>query len=797
MGSLPLPAAVFLPLVSLPGQSCRLPHSVRMIWSGYVGSVVFRPRFQRVVAPALAAVATCLLLPAALAAPPKLPATPAPAPNISFNNDIVPVLTRLGCAMGACHGSQFGKGGYKLSLAGFDPDLDYQNTVKAASGRRLSLTDPAHSLLLMKPTMAVPHGGGLRLIPGSADYKLLSRWIQMGAPGPNPADPTISSIEVTPSERILPRTGAALDLKVMATYSDGHKRDVTAHTRLSSLNDAIAACTPEGHVTAAGQGQTAIMVRYGGLATVSTIIVPFKKSSAPVPEGKFTYPADTISAKLDAMVARKQLQLNLPASPVCDDATFARRLFLDILGTAPTRTELEAFIADKSPDKRSKLTDALLERPEYADYWTLKWGDLLRSNRPALGSKGMWSFTNWIHEQMRSNRPVNEMVKELILAQGSTFTNGPSNYYRVASNPQDLAETTSQVFLGVRMQCARCHHHPFEKWSQGDYYQFAAFFARVGLKGSTDFGIFGNENVVKVQDGGEVYHPKTGALMRPAALGVQPALLKEGTKLPDPDADGDRRKALADWLTAPDNHLFARNIANRYWGYLFGKGIVNPIDDQRITNPPSNPQLLDALAEDVVKSGYNLKHLIKTICATRAYQRSSEALPGNAKDELFFTHYQPKRLPAETLLDAIDFACGTREKYQDLPVGTRAIQLPDPAVSSDFLDVFGRPQRLIACECERQTEANLSQTLRLMNGELVNRKAGQAGGRLADLIAKGASDQAILNDLYYAALARPPRLSEKRAVFTVLAFTPQEGRKAVFEDVLVTLLNSKEFLFNH
>jgi len=699
--------------------------------------------------------------------------------------------------MGACHGSQFGKGGYKLSLAGFDPDLDYQDTIKAARGRRISLIDPAHSLLLLKPTMAVPHGGGLRLNPASADYALLVRWLKQGAPGPNPADPTITAITVTPNEKILEKQGQSIDLKVMATYSDGSKRDVTAHARLSSLNDATAACTSEGHVTAAGQGQTAIMVRYSGLATVSTVIVPYRKKSSSAATPPNAARTDTISAQLDSIIERKQKQLNLPVSGLCDDATFIRRAFYDLIGTPPTRAELEAFVVDRKPDKRARLVDALLDRPEYADYWTLKWGDLLRSNRPALGTKGMWSFTNWIHEQVRSNRPVNGMVKDLILAQGSTFTNGPSNYYRVASNPQDLAETTSQVFLGVRMQCARCHHHPFEKWSQGDYYQFAAFFARVGLKGSTDFGIFGNENVVKVQDGGEVYHPKTGALMRPTALGVQQAALKEGGKLPDPDADGDRRSALADWLTSSDNRLFSRNIVNRYWGYLFGKGIVNPIDDQRITNPPTNPQLLDTLADDLVKNRFDLKHLIKTICGTAAYQRSSEAVPGNEKDDIFLTHYQPKRLPAESLLDAIDYVCGTREKYQDLPNGTRAIQLPDPTVSSDFLDVFGRPQRLIACECERQSEANLSQTLRLMNGELVNRKAGQQGGRLAGMLAQGLSDDAILNDLYIAALARKPRLSEKRAVFSVLAFTPDDGRKAVFEDVLVTLLNSKEFLFNH
>ena len=723
----------------------------------------------------------------------KSNARPALIP-ISFSNEIEPILTRDGCNQGACHGSQFGKGGYKLSLAGFDSDLDFQNTVKLAAGRRISRIDPPHSLLLLKPTMTVPHGGGLRLKVGSQDYLVLQRWIADGAGPPNPADPVITGIEVSPQERVMPRMGESVQVHVVARYSDGAKRDVTAHARLATLNDAVAACTAEGRVTATGRGQTAIMVRYSGLATVASIMVPFVS-----PNGKplQANPLDSANP-LDALVTRKQLQLGLGPSPLCDDRTFIRRVSFDLIGTPPTVAEVDAFLADRRPDKRARLVDALLDRPEYADYWGLKWGDLLRSNRPALGVKGMWSFSNWIHDQLRVNRPVNSFVHDLILAQGSTFTNGPSNYYRVASNPQDLAETTSQVFLGVRLQCARCHHHPFEKWSQADYYQFAAFFARIGLKGSSDFGVFGNENVVKIQDSGEVYHPKTGGLMRPTPLGLVTADLKDPAVKPaDPDAEGDRRRVLADWLTSKDNRLFARNIANRYWGYMFGSGIVNPIDDQRITNPPTNGALLDALADELVKSGYDLKHLLRTICTTRTYQRSSLATPTNKVDELFFTHYLPKRLPAESLLDAIDFACGTQEKFADLPKGTRAIQLPDPSVGSDFLDVFGRPQRLIACECERQAEPNLSQTLRLMNGELVNRKATAGEGRLEKLLAAGRSDTAILNDLYLSALSRPPSLSERRTVLGLLAFTPNRDRKAVFEDVIVTVLNSKEFLFNH
>ncbi len=742
----------------------------------------------------------------------------APAPSsansaapiaISFTNDVVPVLTRFGCNQGACHGAQYGKGGFKLSLAGFDADLDYVNIVKATRGRRINVADPTRSLLLLKPTMAVAHGGGRRLEPNAPAYNILRDWLRQGVPAPNPADPHVVKLLVTPVERILRPGDPALQLVVRAVYSDRSTRDVTARTRLNSLNEGIAACTPEGQVRAVGKGQTAIMARYDGQAAIATIIAPYQKPLAPLPDPTISAAASTssasaalksdatpdISRRLDRLVIGKQRQLGLAASPVCDDRAFARRVYFDLIGTPPAPQELTAFLTDRANGKRLKLIDALLARPEYADYWTLKWGDLLRSSRNTLdgSAKSMWSFSNWIHDQMRANRPIDQFTRDLILAQGSTFTSGPSNYYRVARSPQDLAETTSQVFLGVRMQCAKCHHHPFEKWSQTDYYQFAAFFARVGLKESKEFGLFGNEQIVRINDGGEVNHPKTGAVMRPTPLGVQLAALP--TAQADPDGEGDRRQALADWLVAKNNRLFARNIANRYWGYLLGKGVVNPIDDQRVTNPPTNPALLDALADELVRGGYDLKHLLRVICATQTYQRSSQATPLNRKDDLFFTHYTPRRLGAESLLDAIDFACGTREKYQDLPSGYHAIQLPDPAVNSEFLDIFGRPQRQIACECERTAEPNLSQTLRLMNGEMINRKVGQDGGRIVRLIAAKRSDAAIVNDLYLATIGRPPQPRERNQILGALAFASE--RKPVFEDVLLTLLNSKEFLFNH
>ncbi len=707
---------------------------------------------------------------------------------VRFSSEIVPILTRNGCNQGSCHGAQFGKGGFKLSLAGFDPDLDYQQIAKLAWGRRLSVTNPKKSLLLTKPLMWVPHGGGKRLDVKSPEYKTLLQWVREGANAPTTDDPSVTKLEVFPAERILEKGAPSQQILVRALYSDGTSRDVTSLARLNTLNDGVASCTPEGVVTSVNRGQTAIMVRYGGQVAVAAILVPFAKLS------QNQLVKNTSKNPLDALITRKQQQLGLLPSPLCDDATFIRRASLDIIGTMPTPEEILAFTADTTPKKREKLVDAILSRPEYADFWTLKWGDLLRSSRTALGPKGMWSFTNWIRTQLHDNRPVNGMVNDLILAQGSTFTNGPSNYYRVASNPQDLAETTSQLFLGVRLQCAKCHNHPFEKWSQKDYYQFAAYFARIGLKGSQEFGLFGNEQVVRVNDYGDVYHPKTGKRMYPTPLGVQLASMPED-KLPNPDIDGDRRQKLAEWLVDKNNLLFAKNIANRYWGYLMGKGIVNPIDDIRVTNPPSNPLLLDALADILVKSDFNLKALIKAICTSEAYQRSSIATLDNRLDETFLTHYTPKRLSAEVLLDTIDMACGTQEKFPELPLGTRAIQLPDPVVGNEFLDTFGRPLRLIACECERTSEPNLSQTLRMMNGELVNRKVTQYDGRIWKMIQAKKSDGTIIQELYLRALGRLPTFKEQSVVHGVLAFS--KDRKAAFEDVLITLINSKEFLFNH
>jgi hypothetical protein len=740
---------------------------------------------------------------------------------IEFAREIVPILTRAGCNQGACHGSQYGKGGFKVSLSGFDPDVDYFAIVKQSGGRRALPTDPYKSLVLRKPSLKVAHQGGLRLPPDSPDYRRMAEWIRQGAPGPTPKDPVVIRIDVYPSQRVFtPGSKLPQRLVVVATYSDGVTRDVTSWTRFGTLNDAVASVTPEGAVKAVGRGETSIMVRFGGQATVARMSVPFARIAA--------YPTVRTANYVDELVMKKWRTLGLIPSEPCDDATFMRRLYFDLIGTPPTMEEVKAFLADTSPDKRAKLIDRVLDRPEYADYWTLKWGDLLRSNRNTLSPKGMWSLTNWIRGELRDNRPMDQFAHDLITAQGSTFTNGPANYYRVASNPQDLAETTAQVFLGMRLQCVKCHHHPFEKWSQQDYYQFAAYFARVGQKGSQEFGIFGNEQVVRINKGGEVYHPKSGQKMVPTPLGGYPERMRvHDTKTaalidPDPDSGGDRRAVLADWITQ-DNPLFARNIVNRYWGYLMGRGLVEPIDDQRITNPPTNPELLDALAKDLVDHKYDVKHILRTICNSRAYQLSSEPTVANLPDTSFYTHYTVKRLPAESLFDAVNIATGTQEKFNDLPLGTRAIQLPDPNVSSYFLDTFGRAPRIIACECERAPEPNMSQALHLMMGEMLNRKVQDGNALPAKLLAEKKSDPEILQAFYYTALGRPPRPDEAykaegllKSVVDRPGFVPAKpwywlqphkfdrvpdakarDRKQTLEDIYWALLNSKEFIFNH
>ena len=699
---------------------------------------------------------------------------------ISFANHIEPLMTRAGCNMGACHGAQHGKGGFKLSLFGAEPDADYTAIAKEAEGRRVVFSNPDDSLLLLKPTLSVAHGGGKRLDVDSTAYDAIKTWLEQGGPAPAANSPTVRRIEVFPNERIM-QPGSRQQMVVRAFYSDDSVEDITSKARLDTLNDGVASVTHDGLIKATGKGETAIMVRYLGQADVSRVTIPYAEIS--------NYPELPKYNFVDDLVIAKWKKIGLLPSEMSSDSEFFRRAHLDAIGTMPKPNEVRAFLADTDPDKRTKLIARLMDRPEYVDWWTLKWADILRNNGNAVGDKGMWSFHNWIRTAFRENRSLDVVVRQLVTAQGSTYTEGPTNFYRVARNPQDLAETTASVVLGVRLTCARCHHHPFEKWSQDDYYGLAAFFSRVSTKNSQEFGLFGGETVVRVNPTGEVTHPKSGRVMKPTPL--DSAAVEDAV---------DRRRGLADWL-AKDNIHFARNVVNRYWGYLMGRGIVEAIDDIRATNPPSNPELLDALARDFIADGYNLKQLITTIMSSRVYQLSAVPTLENAvdTDNRFFSHYTVKRLTAEQLLDAVNDATGTMEKFQArgyfLPAGYRAIQLPDQRARSEFLDTFGRAQRQIACECERTGDPNISHALNLMNGDLLNKKIADANGRLAKLLTTKKSPRETIEELYLVTFSRPPSDEEIQEAESLVAAapTPQDG----LQDLLWALLNAHEFVFNH
>jgi hypothetical protein len=704
-------------------------------------------------------------------------------PRVGFREHVLPVLSKAGCNAGACHASQYGKGGFKLTVFAFDPDADYRAIVRDSFGRRASTISPRASLFLLKPTLGAPHEGGRRLHTDSVDYRVLEAWLAGGAPPPSPKAPQVAGLRVLPPRRV-GAPGFTQQLRVVACYDDGQERDVTALAKFDSMDEGVLSVSPAGLVTAVGRGQGVALARFEGQAEIATVVVPYA--------GRADLAGWKDNNFIDRLAAAKFREIGISPSPLCDDATFLRRAYLDVTGTLPTPAQAVAFLDGKAADKRERLIDELLgltgdpardvHNNAYAAFWALKWSDLVRSNSDALGEAGMWALHNWITASVRDNKPFDRFVRELVTARGSTFSNGPANYYRVARTPLDLTEATSQLFLGVRLQCAKCHHHPYETLSQDDYYSFASFFARVGTKGSQEFGLFGGETVVLVKPTGEVSHPRTGRVMKPTPLHGKPA-----------PPTRDRRQALAAWLTARDNPYFARNVVNRYVGYMLGRGLVEPIDDLRATNPPSNPALMDALADDFVKSGYNVKHLLRTILRSRLYQLDSRPTHDNAADTRFYSHYLVKRLSAEPLLDAVDAVTGVPTKFQKVPLGTRAIELPDARYNNYFLTTFGKPRREAVCECERSSEPNLAQALHTLNGDVVTAKVAGPKGRIARLLAAKKPHDEIVTELYLAALSRRPDAHEldtwrrQRAEAT--------DAKSFYEDLLWSLLNSKHFLF--
>jgi hypothetical protein len=704
-------------------------------------------------------------------------------PKIGFLSQVLPVLSKAGCNAGACHASQYGKGGFKLSVFSFAPNDDHAAITRDQQARRVDLLSPDRSLFLLKPTGAVPHGGGQRLTRDSVDYQLLKTWLTTGAPGPASDEPVVKLLHVYPPRRV-GQPGLSQQLRVTADYSDGKTRDVTCWSQFDSLDDSIVRVTRDGFYTADGRGQSHVMVRFAGQAVVSTVILPFAENIdlAGWTENNF----------IDALAARKFRELGIPPSPVCDDAAFLRRAYLDAIGSLPTADEARAFLDSTEADKRVKLVDRLLGLTgdpaqdiytnQYAAYWSLKWADLLKCNSAAIGEQGMWALHNWINGSLRQNKPFDQFVRELITAKGSVYSNGPANFFRAANNPQDRAEATSQIFLGVRLGCAKCHHHPFEKYGQEDYYSFAAFFARVGVKGSQEFGLFGQEQIVMVTSGGEVGHPRTGQTMKPTPLEGQPV-----AETPD------RRQPLAQWLTSADNPFLARSIVNRYVAYLLGRGLVEPIDDMRATNPASNAELLDALAAEFTKSCFDLKRLVRVIMTSRLYQLDSRPLAANANDTRFYSHYYVKRLAAEPLLDAVNAATGTETKFKNMPLGSRAIELPDGDYPDYFLKTFGKPRRVSVCECERSSEANLAQALHTLNGDTISQKIGDGNGRVAKLLAANKPLEENVAELFLATWSRRPTSEELSACQGFLGQSPDA--KTFYEDLLWSLVNSKQFLY--
>ena len=695
---------------------------------------------------------------------------------VSFPGKIAPIFTKYGCNGGGCHGKSGGQNGFRLSLLGFEPTEDYEYLVKEGRGRRVFPAAPDQSLLLTKSIAKVPHGGGHRIDETDPAYRLIRRWIEQGMPYGNDDDPVVTHIEVHPKERLMQRSGNQ-QIVVVAHYSDESSEDITRMTQFDSNDTEMAEVSATGLVETANlTGSVAIMARYQGHVGVFRSTVPLGIEVTSLPQNAMV---------VDQFVFQKLKNLGLPPSLKCDDPTFLRRVTIDIAGRLPSAEETEAFLSSADANKREQLVNRLLESVEYAEYFANKWNAILRNKRRKTEDRhATFVFHDWIRQSLIENKPYDQFVREIVAASGQPDTNPPVSWYREVKDQAAQVEDTAQLFLGLRIQCARCHHHPFEKWSQQDYYGFAAFFAQVGRK-KGDRPNF--ERLYHRTGIAQAQNPKTKQNVRPTGLGA------ETLEIP---ADVDPRHALADWMSAPENPFFARALVNRYWKHFYGRGLVDPEDDMRVTNPASNPKLLDALAKDFIDNKFDLKHLIRTIVLSETYQLSAEPNEWNQDDKQNFSRYYPKRLNAEVLLDAINFVTKTSTNFGGVPVGTRATQLPDNGFNSYFLTVFGRPESSSACECERSSEANLAQSLHLLNSSEIQGKLTAATGRAAVLGKDG--DRAVedrIRELYVVAFSRPPQHDELQIAIAHIQKVgdPQKG----FEDIVWALINTKEFLFNH
>lgn len=696
------------------------------------------------------------------------------ARRFHFENDVVPILSRFGCNSSGCHGKAEGQNGFKLSVFGFDPPADHAALTYEGRGRRVFPPDPGKSLLLEKASGGIPHGGGVRIPRGSDEYRTLRDWIAAAMPLGDENAPRVVSLRLTPNERRMSMR-ARQQLRAVAAYSDGREIDVTGHARYQSNSEALASVDEKGLVTAGETpGEVAVMASYMGAVDVFRVLIPRSEPIADVPDV-------AVHNFIDRLVDAKLEKLNIAPSGLCDDATWLRRVSLDLIGTLPTADEARTFLSDSRPDKRSRLVERLLKRPEFADYWALKWSDLLRVDRQALGHKGAYQYYRWIRGSIAANKPYDRFVREIITAEG-TLNEAPAGHlYKVVGDPGAVASTVSQVFLGVRIECAQCHHHPFDRWSQTDYYGMQAYFTQIGFKKSPR-----GEFLAALKDS-PTKHPRTGEMIFAHPL---------GTARPDGSPEGDRRRQLADWMTSPENPWFARSFVNRIWAHMLGRGLIEPVDDLRSTNPPTNPELLDALARDFVEHGCDFHHLLRTIAASRTYQLSSSPNETNLRDEQNYSRALFKRLDAEVLFDAICQATGVPEKFDGMPAGGRAIQLWDSRVPHDFLGLFGRPVRATACECERAVEPSVAQVLHVLNSPEIHGKLSHAGGRIAKLVEKHPSDDAhVVEDLYLTFYSRYPTDEERRAAVGYLQ--KRADRRNAAEDIAWSMMNTVEFLFNH
>ena len=701
-------------------------------------------------------------------------------PGIKFERDVVPVLASAGCSTGPCHGKQRGQNGFQLSLLGFDPDFDYAAITQEARGRRVFPAAPDKSLLLLKATGQVSHGGGTRFPVGSPHYELLKRWIAKGMPRQAPGDPTLARIVVDPAEVTLGNRQKQT-LRVTAVYSDHSSRDVTGMTAFASNESAIAAVDKAGQITTGPlPGEAAIMARYLDKIAVVSVLIPQAKNIpaevyAQLPRHNF----------IDDLVWQKLERLGVTPSSPASDATLLRRTYLDIIGRLPTGDEVRAFLADTSSEKRVRLVDQRLDRPEYADYWANKWADLLRPNPYRVGLKTVLSFDAWIRDAFRQNKPYDQFVRELVAAQGSTWRNGATVLFRDRREGEELTTLVSQLFLGIRLECAKCHHHPFEVWGQDDFYSFAAYFSRIGRKGTgLSPPISGSEEMVFTGPGRAIKHPLTSAEMKPRPLfGEAPPIGEED----------DPREALAQWITSPDNPYFVQVIANRIWADLMGRGLVEPVDDLRATNPPSNGPLLLALGDELRREGYDLKRLIRTICTSYVYGLSSQPNESNLADTRNYSRHYRRRLRGEVLLDALTDITEVPETFSVMPPRSRATELWTHRSTSLFLDAFGRPDPNQDPPCERTDDTTVVQTLHLMNSPNLHRKITADESRMRQLAQSDRTAPEILEELYLRIYSRLP--SDEELPIGVRILEKAANRRQAIEDLAWAMINTPEFVF--